>query len=111
MLDRSAYRSQVEHGRLFIAQDGSYQSYDLASFKDNSLSERDVRGANRIIARIGPDSGGAICRALRLASADGTRRAPQRSTPRAQRDEGPGTVAVWSAANIGAEDRNPLTMQ
>ena len=56
--------------RLFIAQDGSYQSYDLAEVsRDNSLSERDVRVANRIIARMGPDAVGAILSRAEAASA------------------------------------------
>jgi hypothetical protein len=56
--------------RLFIAQDGSYQSYDLAEVsRDNSLSERDVRVANRIIARMGPDAVGAILSRAPAASA------------------------------------------
>lgn len=47
--------------RLFIAQDGSYQNYDLAEVSyDDSLSERDIRVANRIIARMGPDTVAAI---------------------------------------------------
>lgn len=47
--------------RLFIAEDGSYQNYDLVEVsKDNSLSERDVRVANRIIARMGAETVAAI---------------------------------------------------
>lgn len=47
--------------RTFISQDGSYQNYDLAEVPlDASLSENDVRVANRIIARMGPDTVAAI---------------------------------------------------
>lgn len=46
---------------LFIAKDGSYQNYDLAEIsRDNSLSEREVRVANRIIARMGAEPVAAI---------------------------------------------------
>lgn len=56
--------------RLFIAKDGSYQHYDLAEVsKDDSLSERDVRVANRIIARMGADTVAAILSRSALAAA------------------------------------------
>jgi hypothetical protein len=46
---------------LFIAKDGSYQYYDLAKVaKDDSLTEHDVRVANRIIARMGTEAVEAI---------------------------------------------------
>jgi hypothetical protein len=55
---------------MFITQDGSYQNYDLAEVSnDNSLSERDVRIANRIIARMGPDTVAAILSRAPAASA------------------------------------------
>lgn len=39
----------------FIEKDGTYYSYDLAPVEqDNTLTEADVRAANRIIARIDP---------------------------------------------------------
>ncbi len=38
----------------FVARDGSYQAYDLAPVAaDDTLTEQDVRTANRIIARMG----------------------------------------------------------
>jgi hypothetical protein len=56
--------------RLFIDQDASYQNYDLAEVsKDDALSERDVRVANRIIARMGPDTVAAILSRAPAASA------------------------------------------
>ena len=65
--------------RTFIAQDGSFQNYDLADVpRDASLSESDVRVANRIIARMGQDTVAAILSRTRRAS-----RALERIPPRA----------------------------
>ena len=54
--------------RLFISEDWSYQNYDLAEVaNDGVLSEGDVRVANRIIARMGPDTVAAILSRARAA--------------------------------------------
>ena len=60
----------LELARVFIAQDGSYQNYDLAEVsRDDRLSESDVRVANRIIARMGQDTVAAILTRAPAASA------------------------------------------
>jgi Family of unknown function (DUF6308) len=56
--------------RLFIAKDGSCQHYDLADVStDDMLTERDVRVANRVFARMGADTVAAIVSRSALAAA------------------------------------------
>jgi hypothetical protein len=91
-------RDPLGLARLFVAQDGSYQNYDLAQVSnDDSLSERDVRVANRIIARMGPDTVAAILSRAPAASA-----ALARISPRASLVDQEGDIP-WEALKISTE--------
>lgn len=60
----------VSLARLFIEKDGSHPHHDLADVsKDDTLTQRDVRVANHIIARMGANTVAAIESSSALAAA------------------------------------------